>query len=167
MGIDYTVYVGPFLKCKNAKVDGERTIRTCTKPSCKQNKKESWDRDKKFCEECGSPIGDVVIKVKQDKVDCDPSIVNDKLMIYRLDAKDAHGYDVWISNQYRQNRGKVREFSFDPKSDGEQYVEISIEMIRDEMQEFVQQFEKQIDKLTRLYGEDNVELKWGLIHEIN
>ncbi len=168
MGIDYTVYVGPFLKCKNAKVDGERTITACTKKSCKKHKDEIWDDKKKFCEECGSPIDKVQIKVKEDRVDTDPCQegIDEDLIPYHLDAKNAKGFDIWIGNMGRKDKD-ARKFSFSPKYDGEQCEEITPEMMAEEIKDFQEQYKTAIKTITDLYGKENVQLKWGVIHEIN
>ena len=106
----------------------------------------------------------MLIKAKKDKVDLDPCIVNEDLVPYRLDATNAKGYDIWVSNITCKG---ARDFSFRPKDDGEQYDEISSNMIQEEINEFLSQFKDAVGILTKLYGKENVEVKWGVIHEIN
>lgn len=173
MGIDYTTHLGPFVECKTRKVSkpgsqGTTTIRSCTDAACSNYEKFN---KAKHCHECGSKIDNITIPTKLNKVStCD---VTDEIK-ESLTLPGGDGFyqwsrhkniDLWLPNNHRPHK-KARSFSFDSKDDI-QYVEITPELMGEEISEFIDQYSGAISILRKHYGLENVTIKWGLIHIIS
>jgi hypothetical protein len=170
MGIDYSVYVGPYVKCTNPLVEVESSIRTCTNPVCKTYKNQIWDLTAKYCRECGSPIGETAIKKSNTKVNASELYehgVKEQLHMAgresgweELKRKDAE-IDIWIANVKRPEADCG--INFDPKSD-RKYIDLTHHSKIDSIEQFTDAFYKEITQLREAYGSDNVEVKWGIFN---
>lgn len=165
MSIDHTVHVGPFVECLNGNANKEKTRRSCTNPLCPNHENEYWNEKTKFCDLCGQPIDKVKYEAAGRKVDADMLLADEQLspMVHPRN-KDI---DLWFGNRHRANKDSVRSFSFDPERDGEQYVEVTPEMMAAETTEFIDQYRDAISKLRAAYGLENVTIKWGVVHDIH
>jgi hypothetical protein len=158
MGVDYTVHVGPYVACKNERVDLKKTRRSCTNSNCKRYKDHIWDMIN-FCSACGKGIGQVDYVEKGDKVSVDSEELNEDL--YPCPVTDK-GMEYWLPNKERTNKDS-RSFSFDPKYDENFVEELSPEEIANDLKEFKEQYKDAIAKLVKEFGKDNAKVKWGII----
>jgi hypothetical protein len=166
MGIDYSSYIGGYVRCKTHKVNDTESRRSCSNSKCKSHGGNVWDEKKKFCEACGSEI------TKQDF-----PIVRQNVERYELYEElkeqlmppfgdtfhfkmDEQNEDLWLSNltdwglHVTPNRECVSE-AYTP------------ERIQKEIAEFERKFAKQIAILKKHYGEENVAIEWGYFNYIH
>ncbi len=169
MGTDYTVHAGPYVVCKNEKAEAVLTRRSCTSKKCPEHKKEYHNPKAKFCADCGSPIGDVEYKQNVLKIDqyelyeeLDEALISPMGDYYHYWRKK-NNIDIWVSNL----RNKGREWSFDPHSTEFFAQEITLNLMQLEIIEFVEQFKEQLKILRKHYGENNVEVKWGIMNVVH
>jgi len=170
MGIDYTTYIGPQVRCKTKKVPSTKTIRTCSDATCKLYASEVYEKQKKFCGQCGSPVEDRALPIEVDNViahDVRMNLLDEAL--YDVPGDSFHFWmrdnntHIWLANRHVPG---ARKFSFDPESDI-QYVPMTAELIAKEIDQFSSFYEKEITILREEYGAENVEVQWGLIHYIS
>ena len=157
MGIDYNVYIGPYVLCQNEKVEAEEMMRTCPKKSCPGHKKRPHPHGSKFCTECGSKFDEVPVKVKTDRVESWELLeeLENQICIITDEFKGIPKHcDIWISNG---GLGK----HFDPKYDT--WVAELGAVGEESIQEFEEKCAKSLTRLCDEYGEKNVEIKWGTI----
>jgi hypothetical protein len=158
MGIDINTFVGPFVACKNEAADVERTVRCCTNAECHKHKYNIFDKGTKFCVACGSAIDKVTITVEGQKVSCGDMVeeFHDDLWVasgeYGFDDKSI---DTWISNK---GAGKY----YDAKRECYAKV-IKPEDIEPQIEAFKEKHSAALAKLIEAYGEENVEIKWGVL----
>lgn len=174
MGLDFTTYIGPHVRCKTHKVPSTKPIRTCSDATCSNYGTDipKWvsDNFNNFCGKCGSPIEDRTVAVQVDNVSsftvrmdlldealCD--IPGDSFHFWMQE----NNLQIWIANRQIPD---VRNFSFDSE-ENIQYVPITAELIATELDQFNCFFEKEIFILKEEYGVENVEVQWGLIHYIS
>jgi hypothetical protein len=157
MGVDYNVVLGPYIQCTNTPQETEREKRTCPNKKCKMHGREFFDKDTKFCQECGKPIEKIKIKEMGEKVEAWEIAEKLKLSTISGEFKLPKNTDLFIGNK----RDHLRKTLFDAHD--EQLLEVSAEMIATELATFADDYSAAIAKLRELYGADNVTLKWGLI----
>jgi hypothetical protein len=75
-----------------------------------------------------------------------------------------HNTHLWLSNL--DIPGQKRDFSFYPDADI-QLMPITPQLIDEEIARFTKRYKKELSVLREKYGAKNVEVKWGLIHEIH
>lgn len=171
MGIDYTTYLGPHVRCKVTKVPSTEKHRTCSRDSCSQYEQKVYDKKTKFCVQCGSPIEDRDFPIEVDSVNA-YEVRMDLLgeALYDVPGDSFHFWmkenntHIWLAN--RRVPG-ARKFSFTPNQDGIQLVPVTPELIATEITQFSDYYEKELVILRQEYGEENVEVQWGLIHYIS
>lgn len=170
MGIDYTTYIGPHVRCKTKKVPSTKRIRTCSDATCKSYASQVYDDKKKFCEQCGAPIEDRDLLIEVDNVlagEVRMDLLGESL--YDVPGDYFHFWmrdnnvHIWLANVRVPD---TRKFSFDPEEDI-QYVPMNAELIVKETDQFSSFFEKELTILREEYGAENVEVQWGLIHYIS
>lgn len=162
MGIDYTVHIGPYVECKNERIDIKKTRRACTNEKCKAHKDHVWEMKVNFCSVCGTKIGQVEFVEKGDKFFVDAEEIGEMLHDVRLNQKVKEYVQYWLPNHARPNK-KSRDFNFDPKHDEDFVDEIQADTIAEDLKEFKEQYKDAIAKLVKEYGKDNVTVKWGVI----
>jgi len=169
MGIDYTTYMGPYARCKTSKVPATEKISTCSNEQCKEHPTKIWDKKKKFCEGCGSPIQERDIPIQVDNVNAYELRMSIKESLYDVPGDSwrfwmrENNTHVWLANQRVSG---ARGFSFDPEGNI-QFIPVTPELMAAEIKLFIEHYTKELDVLRQAYGEDNVEIQWGLIHYIS
>jgi hypothetical protein len=170
MGIDYTTYMGPHVRCKVTKVSSTEKHRTCSRDSCSQYEQRVYDNKTKFCVQCGSPIEDRDFPIQVDSVDAHE--VREDLLDEALTTPSGdyfyrwmrdNNIHIWLANRHVPG---ARKFSFSPR-ENTQNVPVTPEMIAVEITAFSDFYEKELVILRQEYGEENVEVLWGLIHYIS
>ena len=170
MSIDYTVYVGPYVKCMNPLVDIEEGYNACTNPVCKLYKREllGVGSVKGFCQGCGQPIGTLIRKKQKSKIN--PwevrESINEQLANVcaesaewvELILADEAKFDIWIPNVDRGNGEQ-----FDPKSEYK-YFDMTDHDIVGDIDAFKTNFVKEIQTLVEAYGDANVRIRWGVFN---
>lgn len=162
MGVDYTVYVGPFLQCHNPQIYSVYQEKVCTSFSCKNFQKNLYHP---FCELCGQPQGTKEVPTKTSSINVFDLMAKIEDVLYPpfgdgySQWSDENETDIWLPN-LKNPRKDAREFSFSPKYDGLIIQELNQSVL--EMAEFQEQYKDAIAFLSKSYN-DLVKVKWGLI----
>lgn len=159
--IDYTVHIGPYLRCTYTLEEVTRTMYTCPNRDCERHGEWLPQRDA-YCRLCGSPAGDYASKSMFPPEDVQymaETIQESMRTIDELDigTPDALGVDVWVPNVPRD---QPRPMTFDP------FYNTGIYPLGDEQTEKTwlrDAFAEEIKLFLDAY--DNVTLEWGIIIE--
>lgn len=170
MGIDYTIFLGAYAECKTHKVDTMTIKRTCENNKCKTYGDNVYDKNTIFCSFCGSKIKEIEFPSKEDAVDrheLSEEVFQNKIMTICGDGfhfwMEKNNKHIWISNQ----KDSKDHFSFDPHNCETILRPITADVIEEETAQFKKYFKKELAILNEKYGQENVEVKWGLIHIVN
>lgn len=158
MSIDYMIHIGPYVVCKNEQIDVKKTRRSCTNENCKRHKEHVWDTSVNFCVTCGSKIGQVDYIEKDAKICVDSEELNEDL--HPCSQLNQDNLEYWLPNKGLPGS---RMLSFNPKYDEEFAEAISPKEIGNDIEEFKNHYKTAIAKLTKEFGKNNVEVKWGVI----
>lgn len=159
MGISYTVHIGPFVQCKKTKtVKSDR--HRCGNSVCERHKQvfSYKDRSTNFCSKCGCAIETFQIDQNMNPYDLIEKMNED---LYVKNGNPADEYDVFLPNkQFRATKEEWR--SFDPR-----FVDlcrpVSIDAPGIDLDEFKSRFATAIKLLMDTYGEEHVEICWGVV----
>lgn len=155
MGCHYHVFLGPYLEVFNPYVPRPEKIQGCSNPQCKKHKERSSDQ---FCPKCGTQIGLVeILKVARKEFDCYEEFDGDPFMELRFEGRTKEQENYMLLKSNRTNRSG-RTFS-----EESEILPIDREMPNAEMLSFALDFEKEIRRITDVFGEKNVKVKWGAI----
>ena len=152
MGIDYNVYVGPFIECIPTKV-----MRTEEHPGCPKCNRETHG---KFCSKCGTPIGILTKQVEDylvDYGDCEQAFLD-----AGLEEDDLYTIDHDKPSVILVANSKGFGHSIDPKYEFGLLIDEEIDAVA-EKTKLSEMYAKHIEILKSLYGEDNVSVRWGII----
>lgn len=163
MGIDYSTYIGPYFECKTSEVEKESSVRSCTNTDCTEYKKQVWDGVTKFCPRCGTKIGKVPVMVKRENVD-DEDIREKTKERISTPCSNCGEYVKGATLWYPNIKGSPGEH-FDPKEDTYQY-EIGDNDVKQAKKDMLEQFSNEYKVLCEAYGKENVEVKYGVLHQI-
>lgn len=159
MGVSYTTYVGPYIRCQNTRIGARAKVRGCPNKECPRFAKQESAH---FCGTCGTKIEDVEVFVKHKKVS-----VGD--MIEALDQRmtclngNTSGWpdkdvDIWTPNVKVEG---LRRCWLDEHFIGEQ--KITAEQITQEMFLLMTGMAPEMDMLSKAYGSENTKLFWGVV----
>lgn len=151
MGMDQTVYFGPFLHCINTPIKIEEQV-----PGCKKCDKQMSSQ---FCSTCGTKQSILRRSRTQPKVDWWEICEAHDEALYRTPERSDGDNEYFLPNRH----GVGRTFSkytdqFDPITDIDKQSDI---------EQFEEQFADIIQAMKQAYGEDNVSIKWGFINYWN
>lgn len=168
MGIDYSLYIGPYARCKVGEVMVSETIRTCSNADCVLYK-DTGIGFRKFCSECGSQVKDRQVPAIGLVVDVEDlrDEINDRLVTPSgsdfCDWMQKNKTHVWISNI---TNVKGLYWSSDPTCDTSLTV-MDPDVIFKEVTVFRQFFQKELTVIEKAYGKDNFSIEWGVINYIH
>ena len=148
MSVDYNKMVGAYAKVYNPLTEKESFIYACVNEKCvDKGKKCSSD----FCPRCGKEISKKKVMIyERIEFDCEEAL-NDKM--YRVMKDDEYYY--YISNISADNDGFLEEDAFEN--------EITPEQITSGLAKLNKNRSKEISKLKKVFGEENVKVKWGVL----
>lgn len=156
MSVDYTSYVGPYIQVHNPKKPSTEEFHTCPNKKCRNH---GVSIGNKFCEICGTEIKLVAFPCEKP-VDFD---------IYQeFDDRVCHAFSEWKPKEYQDylfvigNRKGSPGRSFDPIQDS--YIEDLTKLnTAEELLAFMKMFSKEITRLKEVFGNDAVQVKWGVL----
>lgn len=158
MGVDYNTFIGPFVEVHNPPIPAKETVRTCSNDKCYQHKRYQLG---KYCSNCGTEVRDITfdslapIFVNQNE-EFEDALVRIQREYKPENRKD---YDIWIDNH--NGSPGARYDSHDSI-----YVEsVTHERIVKEVNELLKRRDRQINRLKEIFGEDAVQVKWGVVAE--
>ncbi len=157
MSIDYSVHVGPYIVVHNPPVETTEEYHSCPTKGCPNHKRHMSE---KFCPACGSGIRVVQFPTKAPK-DFDVYKEFDSRLCEAFcdggpeDLKDAM---VFLSDE------KGHDVVFDPTNE---LVDIDLRAVNmpESLDRFQEAFAKEIQRLKEVFGEQAVELRWGVISD--
>lgn len=156
MGLDYHLYMGPYVECWVREEKREVDVYGCTNPSCKEHaKRDRWpNSDKKFCAACAAPWG--ASKKTIDHVPSPYTVLGDDADSFvRLYSEGEGDEAVYLGS----NRRGDRQHHYDTRSDSLHQDMADIDQMT-EMAGFEQAFSAEIEKLKEAY--DDVTVRWGV-----
>ena len=155
MSSRHRVYVGPYIICKNSEVPAMEKVNGCSKKGCGSYGRQS---DCTFCPDCGTKVQLFEVPSTARKVGFETA---DRLLGVKLhivgNAED-DGVDVWVSNYALDARVKRRNDEYFTGTSS-----IHDDDPAEEKGAFATEFRREINQLKKLYGEEAVELCWGVI----
>ena len=151
MSIDYTVYLGPFLRCKFAT---ETVHRPETERACPRG--HSVGPDVKFCPECGACVSWKSVEIHEQ---IDSFIVSQQIddRLSTVPCMSSRNVHVWAPNAKPMG---CRRLSHDP-TEGAVTQFISAVMVDEEMELFQSTYACDIEHLREVYLK--CEIRWGLL----
>jgi hypothetical protein len=162
------IYIGTYLECKTLPEKVIDTYKTCKSIECKNFNFNNYRlQEYIFCPSCGKPLE----KVIEEREGFNYENINH----YQL-FKDAglHNHIVCQMTRYDGNTlfrpasrdANERQTYFDDHSAEDcffSYDYESADLISNEKEWFKKEFEKEIEILTKAFGENNVRIKWGVL----
>lgn len=149
MSVSYKVYIGPYIEVRVPKTD---KVKACPASDCKLYGKKSWQR---FCPECGSKV-EMVSVLPKEISDFDMyNETNGSLTEVILEDLNPGDVRYFIPNIV--GYGLVRELFENTVS------EILVSDIVSNLDAFLKSFAKPLEKIFRVFGKENVIVKWGVV----
>lgn len=165
MGVDYSTYIGPYLRCYNGEIAIPAFYRACTRDGCSEFSRE-LPQHSKFCSVCGSVIQNysftktrprinvVEVRLEMDEFLCELTATGSQIEPL---------VDFWILN---------RRIEGDPSLRINGYRNCAARSFQpSEIQAQIDWFElnatAQIALLKQRYGKENVQTCWGVITYAN
>lgn len=159
MGCDYSVNVGPVVHIKNPPVETTIKHKGCCNNKCKKFHLTSYY---KFCPDCGATVQEWAEPATKS-LDINFYELfgdDDKLVPANHELSDAATI-VLVSNK------RVKGFEHFDFDDGDFEVFPKIEEITEYIENFKKVFANEILKLKEIFGESNVEVRYGTVGTIS
>ena len=161
MGMDQTIYIGPYLYCRNSQQDTTEPVITCNNEDCE--KRHYRHLMGKHCYECGTILAECSVPTKTSPVSWyDFSTAVDETLSEGLGENIDPNAHSWIPNRYD-------EWPEDRRHDYDRYTEhrgcrIEPKTIEQELTWFEKTFAKEIETAREMYGAENVNVEWGVLN---
>lgn len=154
MSSHFSVYVGPYARCENTAKKVTRQVRTCPTVTCERHGM-AHSHVIAFCATCGG-------KLERMSIERDGWLVSvgDVYEAFHDRMREIGSSDVlnlWISNSSKDGHGETYDCEAGELADGEN--------IKTEVAAFKSAFASELGHLRALYGDDKVEVRWGVIGE--
>lgn len=149
MGASYYVYVGPYIQAYNPEKMGSEEYYGCAR--CKQA------MSTKYCPICGSTVI-LLTRPNQQRITFDTyKETDDRLSSFSDYSVPSDRKNFTL---FEPNKGK-----FGHRFSGweSQIVDLVDATIKTELERFLQFFDKDIKRLKEVFGNDAVDVKWGII----
>ena len=167
MGMDYSGFLGPYVRCGVSTKPSTEEIKVCSKKGCRFSKKSNpMDDRNNFCPQCGSAAKIKTITIKgrvDDKIDAYEVMMATKERLTEFNSEyGQEGIHLFVSNSTKSpgitiGRGE-------PCGEIKQYNGVEIDK---ELMVFRDRHAKDLEILHEHYGEDKVEVVWGLLAEFS
>lgn len=153
MGINYNTFVGPYIEVYNPMKDTVEEYHTCPNKKCKNHGAYIGDG---YCSKCGRSI-ERQTRPSKNKIefDCYEELESNSLYEVLTEYKP----DGKIDCQY------FIDGSIGISMDGyhSNVSEISSESIVEQLDKINKKLKNDICKLQKVFGKDNVKIKWGVL----
>ncbi|MGD9726502.1 MAG: hypothetical protein AB7V39_08900 [Nitrospiraceae bacterium] len=157
------LYVGPYIRCRTERKPQKITFWGCLSDLCDLiHKKERLAHHIKFCPHCGSPCGDT--EVDGPEID---AVRPDKLY-YETDERWAMFNAEYASpamHIFVPNQDWPRDFVPDSTAVGEVLASAGPNLVTEEIEWLKSTFAEDLKAAHELYGDDKVEVCWGILGE--
>lgn len=165
MGLDYKTYLGPYFECQVSKTMRTETYRVCSGEECGGYFDRPIEEHYHYCPTCGHPIVNRTRTIEIDAVHHDDVSrrLKEELWIPQGDAlrqmMENQGVHLWFNNR----RDSDCSWSLDPTEETI-WEEVDEHDIRTQLAVFQEAFSKEFEILKEMYGQENVEVKYGLFN---
>ncbi len=156
MGVDYNIYVGPYIVVHNPLKASTEEYHSCPTENCNNHKIPISDG---FCSKCGSKI-QRMLRSCQNRIDFDywngfGGRLAEAFFEYKPDGCEDYQYLI-------PNMGNDVGIHIDAKS-GESENVIDMETLANDNKRFFDRMKKELRKLSSVFGKNNVTVKWGVL----
>jgi hypothetical protein len=162
MGVDIYTNIRVYVKCRSSLKKEKIAIICCNNYKCKEKEKQV-SSSQKYCAFCGSILGAISKYIETEAVD-QFSVVDNRRMNSVFSINDKN-YDYYVSNV--ENDCPLGEITIESKYSNSFACEIDYKKIPEQIEWFKKTFSKEIKKLEKAYGPKNVEICFGVIHEVS
>lgn len=152
-------YLGPYVETRSPMGPETVAMTSCTNTSCEVNRKR-MPRERGFCNRCGSPVDMIRYERQAETVDADEvrSLLGEALMDW---GAGTEGRRVWTPNL--TDRGEPRRFEVEPEGETGA-APLDAEDLPDRERDWLRAaFAAELGVLTKAYGAENVQVRWGLV----
>lgn len=162
MGVDMIFKLCSYVKCKKAFKDQFTEYRICSNKKCKEKDQEIYGNNYVFCSICGKKMSS-----KKRAISSVPSINsydifedNSLFPAYEISKE----YDYFYSN--KQDKTEPKSISINARICCSDEISVEQDLPEKHLKWFKNVYKKQIQKLEKLYGKENVEIKYGVLFEV-
>ena len=159
MSVSSTTYIGPYIKVYNPITQDIKIYNGCKMPKCVNYNKHVVS---KFCPECGQGTSNVSVptttRVQFDVYEAFDDNLCEVFGEYKPD--ELKDYLIFHSN--------IKGFGASFESSNDTFLfNISRADINTVVFKFIAKFKNEIAKLHKIFGSDNVEIKYGVLNNIS
>jgi hypothetical protein len=156
MGVDYKVYVGPYIVVHNPPQDSMEEYHSCPNEKCSLHKISVSNG---FCPKCGTTIG-TLVRPCQKRIEFEwweefDGRLSEAFPEYKPDGGDDNQYFI-------PNMDNDVGIHLDAKYSGSENV-INTKTLTSDNKRFIDGKKKEIRKLKKVFGKNNVTVKWGVL----
>jgi len=154
------MYLGAYVRCLNSTGLIDWGVLTCSSKVCNEHGK---DLRTAFCPECGSKRDHAVIRIERRRIEVSRDDLQKagcwrlgpftRLGLHDYLTPSSHGHEPCFQNERQTTRFMLFE--------GEAPIDPETPAV--ETESFLEVFSKELAALRDLYGEGNVEVRWGFI----
>lgn len=157
MGMNKSIYVGPYLKAKNNLVKAPKSLHTCDTPKCKRHMTEISTQEE-HCWACGQKLVTKQVDNTKERIsDWDVSEkIQEKLSSFMRESSPDRLSHYWVPNIVKTAPRKMNIYFDDA-------IEQSNIDSDKEKEWFKQNFKQEIETLESIYGKENLTLHWGVL----
>jgi ribosomal protein L32 len=156
MSCNYHVFLGPYLEVHNPIRKTTEKIRSCANEKCKRHKKQLSDSSAQFCPSCGEKIRHVDIPCEGRK----EFNIYDEFKKERLTELSFEGMPDECEN-YMYFHSNLRDCAGRTFYDNTMMLPMNETTPLKEIAEFTARFGDEIQHITKIFGAENVKIRWG------
>lgn len=162
MGMSYSTFVGPYAHCTTLTRPAEKEVKVCPKRGCRFAKiANPMSDENKFCPQCGAVAKVKSVKIKgvvDEVVDAYDVMEATNERLYPHGNHRTEGEHIFVSNNTKSPGISLERG--DGVGEIKQYDGVVIDQ---EISAWRDRHAKDLDILYEHYGEDRVEVRWGLL----
>lgn len=165
MGSHYRVHVGPYIRCNVQTSALTKKVNTCSNEECRLRRQAgSVGEDNKFCPKCGAPAEVITAEVEgqlRSDVDSYDVVEGTNERLYQWNGNYSEdGAHLFLPNNTKA-RGKTYGDDEDCSS-GELVTDVPAQ-IDDDVAWLANAYAEEIALCKGLYGDENVNVCWGVL----
>ena len=167
MGMNYSGFLGPYVRCGVLTEPLTKEVLVCPKKGCRFSRKGNpMDAGNNFCPQCGAEAKTKTVKIKgevNEMVDSYIVVMATKERLTEFNGEYGQtGIHIFVSNSTKSPGQRISRD--EPCGEIKQYNGPEIDK---EMMAFRDRHAKDLETLHDYYGEDKVEVCWGLLTEVS
>ena len=159
MGVDYTIMVTSYVKCFKKMETESFPEFFCGNSRCKIHNKTFSGDMVNFCPACGIKLS--LRNVEEEIESVDPYKMTQNGTFAYLDTND--DFDYYVPNKHKKNEPKLPP-SIDVNREETGFHEIIPDSVSSHLEWFKKEFSKEIEKLEKAYGKQNVSVHFGIVN---